>query len=611
VTPESSRADQLFGLLEEQARVRPAHVAARSRRGGTWQWTTWGDLRDAACAVGMSLLDGGVKGGDRVAVMSSTREEWTVADFGILAAGAATVPIYPTATSEQVAFILANSGAVVAVLEGRAQLEVVQAALEAAPALREIALLEGIGPFAPLTRAGAPEVTVTSYTELVRRGRARFESADGASALRRRGQAVKPDDLATVVYTSGTTGPPRGVALTHRALLAETRSLLEAFSIGPHDEQLLLLPLAHILAKTLVLAHVASGSRLAYADGPHRLVRDLSEVEPTFFATVPRLLEKIYAVANDSARAEGKVKAALYAWALDVGKHRADTSLRGIEPRRLSSAMARYADKLVLGRIRATFGERLRFVLSGGAPLSRELAEWLFACGVTVLEGYGLTEIGGASHVNRADRFRLGTVGEPLRGFEAKLAADGEILLRGPSMMSGYFANPEATRAALDDDGWLHTGDIGRLDEEGYLRIVDRKKDVLVTAGGSNVAPQNIEGLLLGSPFLDGAVVIGDRRPYLVALVTLDVETCRRWAEERHRPSDLPSLAKDPELVALIQLDVDGVNHRLSSFETVKRFFVVPRPFSKEMGELTELGKVRRDAIRANFADAIEALYRA
>jgi long-chain acyl-CoA synthetase len=611
VSPESSRADDVFGLLEEQAGARPAHVAARSRRGGAWQWTTWGDFRDTASAVGTALVDRGVQGGDRIAVMSSTREEWTVADFGVLAAGAATVPIYPTATTEQVAFILANSGAVLAVLEGRTQLEAVRGALDAAPALREIALLDGgIGALAPLQRAGASDVPVTPYAELVRRGRSLLESGDGAAAFRLRRATVEPDDLATLVFTSGTTGRPRGVALTHRALLAETRALLEAFSIGPDDEQLLLLPLAHILAKTLVLAHVASGSRLAYADGPHRLVRDLSEVEPTFFATVPRLLEKVYAVANDSARADGPVKAALFSWALDVGKHRADRSLRGAPPGRLSSAMGRYADKLVLGKIRATFGKRLRFVISGGAPLSRELAEWLLACGVTVLEGYGLTEIGGASHVNRPGRFRLGSVGEPLPGFAAKLAADGEILLRGPSMMTGYFDNPEATRIAIDDDGWLHTGDIGKLDEPGYLTIIDRKKDVIVTAGGSNVAPQNIEGLLLGSPFLDGAVVIGDRRPYLVVLVTLDVEACRHWAEERHRPGDLPSLAKDPELAALIQLDVDTVNQQLSSFETIKRFFVLPRGFSKEMGELTELGKVRRDAIRAHFSDAIESLYR-
>jgi long-chain acyl-CoA synthetase len=551
-----------------------------------------------------------VKKGDPVAVMASSREEWTVTDFGVLAAGGVTVPIYPTATTEQVALILAHSGAVLAVVEGPAQLDAMRGALEAAPALREIAILDGtVAPFAPLPRRGAPAVTVTPYTELVRDGRARLESDDGARALRLRRTAATSEDLATIVYTSGTTGPPRGVALTHRALLAETRALLFAFSVQKDDEQLLLLPLAHILAKILVLSHVASGARLAYAEGPHRLVRDLAEVEPTFFATVPRLLEKVYAIANESARAEGPMKAALFSWALDVGKHKVDRSLRGVEPKRLSSAMARYADKLVLSRIRATFGKRLRFVISGGAPLSRELAEWLLACGVTVLEGYGLTEMGGASHVNRADRFRLGTVGEPLPGYAAKLAADGEVLLRGPSLMAGYFGNPEATRAAVDDDGWLHTGDIGKIDERGYLTIIDRKKDVIVTAGGSNVAPQNIEGSLLESPFLDGAVVLGDRKPYLVALVTLDVEVCRRWAEERHRPSDLASLARDPELAALIQLDVDAVNARLSSYETIKRFLVLPRPFSKENGELTELGKVRRDTIRTHFADAIEALY--
>lgn len=603
-----SRASDVFGLLEAAAREHPAHVASRSLRGGTWEWTTWEELLGVARALALALVDRGIERGASIALMASTREEWTAMDFAIVAAGGVTVPIYPTATAEQVEHLLRDSAAVLAVVEGPPQLAAVEAALRAAPLLNEVVVLEaGFG--RDTDAGGESTVPVTPYAELVRRGRERIETEGGRADLDARRGSTSPDDLATLVYTSGTTGPPRGVMLTHRALLSETLALLDAFSLALDDEQLLLLPLAHIFAKILVLVHVASRTRLAYASGPHRFARDLAEIEPTFFATVPRFLEKVYAVANDSARAGGPLKAALWDWAVDVGKQKTDRHARGLAPRRLLSAQARYADKLVLARVRAAFGKRLRFVISGAAPLSLELAEWLLACGVTVLEGYGLTEIGGASHVNRPGRFRLGTVGQPLPGYAAKLAADGEVLLRGPSAMKGYRSNTEATALALDGDGWLHTGDVGKIDDEGYLSIVDRKKDVIVTAGGSNVAPGNIERLLLASPWLSQAVVIGDLRPYLVALLTLEEAVCRRWAEEKGRPSELHRLAQDLELRALIQLDVDRANERLASFETIKRFAVLPRRFSTEHGELTDLGKLRRAAIRGLYADVVETLY--
>jgi long-chain acyl-CoA synthetase len=557
--------------------------------------------------VAGALVDRGVKRGDAVALMATAREEWTVVDFAVVSIGAVTVPVYPTATVAQVAHVLSDSSTVLAVVGGDVELGIVRGAWPSLPALREIVVLDRHD--ADRASAADEHANVRAYTDLVGSGRARREDEEGRAVLEELRAAVKPDDVATVVYTSGTTGPPRGVMLTHRALLSQTKALLQIFDIGRDDEQLLVLPLAHILAKVLVLVHVASGSRLAYGEGPNRLTQDLGEVEPTFFATVPRFLEKVYAVANESARAEGPLKAALWAWALEIGKQKADARAKGLAPKALLSAQARYADRLVLARVRGTFGKRLRFVISGAAPLSRELSEWLLACGVTVLEGYGLTELGGASHVNRPGRFRFGTVGQPLPGYEAKLDADGEVLLRGPSMMRGYRGNDAATALALDEGGWLHTGDVGKIDADGFLAIVDRKKDVIVTAGGSNVAPQNIENALLESPWLRHAVVVGDGRPYLVALLTLDEAVCERWAEERGHPRDLASLAEDPELFALIELDVHRVNVRLSSYETVKRFAVLPNQFSRSTGELTELGKLRRDAIRARYQGIIEALY--
>ncbi|HVW24575.1 MAG TPA: long-chain fatty acid--CoA ligase [Polyangiaceae bacterium] len=600
-----AEALDVFGLLEAQARTHPDRVAARSRRGGAWRWSTWGELFDAARAVASALLDRGVRRGDAVALMANTREEWTVVDFAVTSIGAVTVPLYPTATEGRIAHVLADASAVLAVVEGVTELARVHAALGAVPSMREIVVID---PRASDSLDGAPGehcIPVSSYADLLRGGRAHT----GSASFDERRRSASPADVATLVYTSGTTGPPRGVILTHRALLSQTKALLRVFTIGRDDEQLLVLPLAHIFAKVLVLVHVASGSRLAYGDGPNRLTRDLAEVEPTFFATVPRFLEKVYAVANDAARAEGPLKAALWAWAVDVGKRKASRRARGLVPKPLLAAQARYADKLVLARVRNAFGRRLRFVISGAAPLPPELAEWLLACGVTVLEGYGLTELGGASHVNRPGRFRFGTVGQPLPGYEAKLHGDGEVLLRGPSMMQGYRGDGSATSAAVDEDGWLHTGDIGKIDDDGFLAIQDRKKDVIVTAGGSNASPQNIESALLESPWLAHAVVIGDGRPYLVALLTLDEAVCRRWAVERGRPSDLASLAKDPELVALVELDVESVNRRLASYETIKRFTVLPTQFSRNTGELTELGKLRRDVIRPRYEAEIDALY--
>jgi long-chain acyl-CoA synthetase len=598
----ASETASVFGLLESRARAHAGHVASRTRRGGSWEWTTWGDLRDAAAALSTALVLRGVKKGDRVALMAATREEWTVTDFAVMALGAVTVPIYPTATAPQVAHVLDDAACVLALVETAAHRAIVERARSATSVLRELIVLE----------QGAAEpgaLPVTAYTALVKSGRDALEAPEERRRFEERRHSVTGEDVATVVYTSGTTGPPRGVKLTHAALLAQTRALLSTFEVRPDDEQLLILPLAHIFAKILVLTHVASGARLAYSEGPHRLTRDLGEIEPTFFATVPRFLEKVYTVANESARAEGPLRAALFTWAIDVGKRRAARRSQGLEPRRLLSAQARYADRLVLARVRSAFGSRLRFVISGAAPLSRELAEWLLACGITVLEGYGLTEIGGASHVNRPGRPRLGTVGQPLPGYAAKLAPDGEVLLRGPSTMQGYVNDDAATRTAVDAEGWVHTGDVGKVDDDGYLEIVDRKKDVLVTAGGSNVAPQNIEARLLESPWVAQAVVFGDRRPYLVALLTLDAVMCRRWAEERGRKADLALLANDPELVAQIHLDVDAVNRHLASFETIKRFALLPEPFSRDTLELTELGKLRRDVIRVRRAAEIEALY--
>ncbi|MCA9599981.1 MAG: long-chain fatty acid--CoA ligase [Myxococcales bacterium] len=579
------------------ARAQSDAVALRSKRDGRWCTTSWREWAEASRGLAAALIDCGVEHGDRVALMASTREEWLIADFGILAAGAVTVPVYPTSTAEQLGFILENSGARVVFVEDAAHLEALRAAaptnVTLAVVISDVPSLEPAGPIA-----------VRSYRDFLASGLAQPDER-----VRERQARIRPEDLATIVYTSGTSGPPRGARLTHQSLLHEVRALSEAVELGPGDEQLLFLPLAHIFARVVALTAVAVGLRTAIADAMHRMMESFAEVRPTFFASVPRLYEKVFAVANESVSAEGRVKERLWRWAVSIGLQASRARQRGEEPSGLLAARLRYAEKIALAKVRSGFGGRLRFAVSGGAPLSPELAEWFHAVGILVLEGYGLTEICGASHVNRAGRYRFGTVGLPVEGVEARVGADGEVLLRGPTLMRGYHGQPEATAEVLDADGWLHTGDIGSIDADGFLTIIDRKKDVIVTAGGSNVAPQNIERLLAASPWVSQAVVVGDRQRYLVALLTLNAAAAERWAREQKRSDALADLAHDPELRALIQLDVDDVNRRLSRFERIKRFAVLERELSVGAGELTETLKPRRDKIRERYAGVIGELY--
>lgn len=605
----ASDAANLFALFEARALEARSHVALRSRRGGSWEWTTWEDWLLASRAFAAALVERGVACGDRVAIMAASREEWTVADLGTMGAGAVTVPVYPTATPEQAGHVLADSGAVLAVVEGSRELDVVRRAVNSAPALREIVVIDASSVNrSPVLRERGAEVAVTPHVDLVRKGHERLERAGGRGLVEERSRMVTPDSLASIVYTSGTTGTQHGVMLSHANFAAELDAMLEAISIGRDDEQLFVLPLAHILGRILVLGTIVSGSRLAFAEGANRFVDNAGDVKPTVFAAVPRLFEKIYSVANQSANSEGPLKSALFSWAVGVGKQRSRAKQRGKPLRGLSATRARYADALVLRRLRGIFGDRLRFAISGGAPLSRELAEWFHACGILVLEGYGLTESTGASHVNREARYKFGSVGEPLKGVETKLGSDGEILLRGPTIARGYWNAKPGDENPIDSEGFLHTGDIGRVDGN-VLTVVDRKKDVIVTAGGSNVAPQNIETMLSASPWISHAVVYGDKRPYLVALVTLDASVCQRWARERRRPDRILALAKDPELRALIQLDIDGVNRRLSSYETIKRFAILDHDFTVDSGELTDTLKVRRRVVHERYREIFEALY--
>jgi long-chain acyl-CoA synthetase len=483
-------SDTVVSMFCRQARASAARVALRSKRGGRWVDTSWAEWQARSRAVARALLDAGVAPGDRVAIAAGTREESVIADVAILLVGAVTVPMYPTLGPEDAAHILRDSGARVAFVDDATVAERLFANLppDARPPL--VVAFDA--------RPGAAH----SLPALEAAGRARLADAAASDEFDARGASVSPDDLATLLYTSGTSGRPKGVMLTHSAFEHEVRSLGATFGIGPTDEQLLFLPLAHVFGRVLVVAQIRIGFTSSFAESPLRALDDMAEVNPTFFASVPRLFERVHELTVERARREGPVKERLFRWALHVG---AEVSRARRAGRRLDLALAaqhRYADKIVLSRIRAQFGSRLRVAISGAAPLASELAEWFHAAGVLVLEAYGLTETTAGATANRVDKFRFGSVGAPLEGVEVRIADDGEILLRGGNVTPGYWNDPLATAEAIDADGWLHTGDVGVLGPDGLLEITDRKKDILVTAGGRNVAPQKIERMLRESPWI-------------------------------------------------------------------------------------------------------------
>ena len=564
--------ETLVGTFLAQAAVRGEAPALRSKHEGAWRPVSWCEWERRGRAVAARLVEAGVEPGDRVAIFGSTREEWLVADLAVLMAGAVTVPVYPSLIGEQVAYILSDSGAKALFAEDASYVKRV-ADHDAAVITR----LARTWHFADLPVDDPPPALSRPVDERI--------------------AAVRSGDLATIVYTSGTTGPPKGVMLTHANLACETRGLDGLLPLTVDDEQLLFLPLAHIFGRVLVAMQYRVGYTTAIAESLLKALDNAVEVNPTFMGCVPRLYEKVYAVANERAAAAGGTKERIFRWATDpAGRGRG--GLTGW-----------LADRLVLSKIRARFGTRMKFAISGGAPLAKELAEWFDAAGLLVLEAYGLTETTGGTTINTVERHRFGTVGPVVPGVEVRIAPDGEILIRGATLMRGYWNKEADTREVIDAEGWFHSGDIGELDADGCLRITDRKKDIIVTAGGKNVAPQNIESLLKQSGWISQAMVYGDKRPYLVALLTLNADATARFARQKGRP-DASKLAEDTELRAEVQREVDAVNARLSSFETVKKFAILPGDFSVDGGELTPTLKVKRKVVIERHRAVIDELYR-
>ncbi len=578
----------LLQPLQEHAKATPTKPLLAYRQGDEFIDVSASEFLDTVERLARGLIGLGVQPGDRVALMSATRIEWTYVDYAILAAGGVTVPIYDTSSAEQVEWIISDSGAVAAVFEN----DDLKAAFD------EVA-------------SKLPECKHTFVID-----------NDGVEELAKHGDPVQPqqvaarisnigpEDLATIIYTSGTTGRPKGCMLTHGNLrwdLLQCKDIISEM-VGPDDRQLLFLPLAHSFAKILMLVSVEIGAKVGFATSAQHLVEEMPLFKPTFLSAVPRIFEKVYNGARQKATADGKGK--IFDKAADTAIAWSEAKERGKVPFLLGLKHALF-NKLVYSKLRALFGGELRLANSGGGPLGARLTHFFNGIGLQIYEGYGLTETSPVLTLNRSDAWKIGSVGKPIPGTTIRIAEDGEILAKGGQIFQGYYNNEQATKETIDADGWFHTGDIGELDSEGFVRITGRKKELIVTAGGKNVAPAVLEDRLRAHALISQAVVVGDNKPFIAALITLDEEQgLPAWAELQGKPGRKASeLADDPDLLKEIQGAVDAANQAVSQAESIRKWEILPEDFTIDGGELTPTLKVKRNVVHGRYADEIERLY--
>ena len=550
----------LWDYVLEKSLTTPAYLEEQA---DGWREVSWTEAADRVDALGNALLGRGVRPGDAVAVLARTRLEWLLLDWAIMSIGAVVVGLYPSNTAGECAYILGHSEAVLAFAEDDAQYEKLASVRAELPALRDLLRFDEVIAF----------------------------EAEGRGAEVTR-DAVGEDDIATLIYTSGTTGPPKACMLTHRNLV--TAAARATKTTGADDVVLLFLPMAHSFARIAHQGSAFNGATVALVADVIRVPEALQRTRPTFLPAVPRVYEKIHANTLGEIERAGGIKRALGRWALRTGATVSAKRRAGERISPLPALQERVADRLVFAKVKERLGGRLRLGVSGAAPLGIDVLEFFNSLGILVIEGYGLTETSSSLSVNEEDAYRLGTVGRAVEGCEVRIADDGEILVKSPSVFAGYYKDPEATAAAFTEDGWFRTGDVGELDDDGFLKITDRKKDLIITAGGKNIAPQNIENALKASRFVSQAVAIGDRRPYVTALITLDRD-------------EVDASGRDPQ--ELVQEIVDDVNRDRVRVEQVKKFVILPRDFTQEDGELTPTLKLRRRVVQEHFADEIERLY--
>ena len=591
--PRSPDGPQTLGEMVLDAAARHSGIALQFKRYGQPAYISYTELGTIASEIARGLISLGVEAGDRVAILGVTCAEWTLADCGAQCAGAVVAPIYHTNSPEECGYVLRHSDARVVFCENAAQAAKVEAVRDSCPALEHVVLFddgrEDVLTIDGLRRLGA-EVTPETVTE-------RLSTLD-------------PDDIATLVYTSGTTGPPKGCMLTHRNFLTTTRMYGEQMRFDETHSLYQFLPLAHVLARVAQAVALSVGARIIYWTGdPAKIVDELAETRPTHFPAVPRIYEKIHGVILGRVAEGSPAQRLLFEWALKQGAQARSALREGTLPSALCDLQYRIADRLVLSKVRSVFGPSLVLCMVGAAPVAPELLAFFDACGVLVLEGYGLSESCAAATVNTADAVRFGTIGRPLPGTEVKIAPDGEILIRGPHVFKGYFKDPDATEDALTPDGWLRSGDLGSITRDGFVKITGRKKDLIITSSGKNVTPVNIESELRESRFITEAVVYGDDRPYLVAMLTLDREEAAKLAERLGIDADPVTLAQDRQVHEELQREVDEVNAKFARIEQIKRFGILDHDLTQAAGELTPTLKVKRGVVYEKYPEFFARLY--
>jgi long-chain acyl-CoA synthetase len=555
--------------------------AIRSKRGGAWADTSYADVGHLVNELASGLVELGLGAGERAAILANTRPEWVYASFAISTAGGVVVPIYPTNSPRESQWVAGNSGARIVFVENADQAAKIAEVRAEVPDLEHVVVLEG-------TADGA-----ITLDELRERGR----GAGNAAELTRRREAVAADGPYTIIYTSGTTGNPKGVVLTHANAGSVSAVTHELDFVTEDDSQYLYLPLAHVFALICVLGAWDIGAPIIFFGGNTKeIVGELSQTQPTYFPSVPRIFEKIYTLVTSNTDPDTLAKAVEIGTKVRRGEAEPDETFQQFEEQ-------------LFKNVRAAFGGRIRQAVTGAAPIAPDILEFFYACGVTVLEGWGLTETTGIGCVNTAEAFKFGTVGKPVPGVDVKAAQDGELLMRGPNVFKEYWDNEEATRDTFTEDGWFRTGDVGEIDDEGFVKITGRMKDIIITAGGKNLTPSNIENELKQSRWISQAVMHGDRRPYPVALITLDEEEIVPWAEEKGLPTDIGELAKTDEVRSLVQDTLDEVNKGHAQVAQIKKFVILDHDLSQETGELTPTLKVKRNVVNDKYADLLDSMY--
>jgi len=589
----STGSRTIADLLPRAAEQYAERPAVAVKRDGVWQHVTFGEVGEIVSEIARGLIDLGIEPGERVCILAKTRPEWTYADFAIASIGVVKVTIYANSSAEQCEWVAGNSEAAAVICEDRAQLEKIRAVRTRLPDLRDLVVIESAD--------AAPDAI--SLAQLRERGAVR-ELAELAG----RYGSVEREDPYSFLYTSGTTGPPKGCVLSHGNFRDMVDMCHRHDRMRDTDTIYLHLPLAHTFALLTQVLSFDHGGLLAYCADPTQILAELGEVRPTYMPSVPRVYEKIYTLATEPIDKAPPEQREQFRQAVEVGLTVREMQLRG-EPIPMNLQIAFDAgEELLYARVRGLFGGRLRWAITGAAPIAPEILEFFYACGVPLLEGYGMTETSTTVSYCTLEQHRVGTVGRPIPGCEVRIAPDGEVLARGPNIFGGYYKNDEATRATVVD-GWLHTGDLGSLDEDGYLKITGRKKDIIITAGGKNITPANLENDMKQVRWISQAMMYGDRRPYPVILMTLDEAEIGAWARERGLPEDLATLSRHPDIHALVAAELDRANARYAQAEQAKKFILLDHDLTQERGELTPTLKMKRNVVNENYRALFDALY--